>query len=204
MESIVEPRTESGKTELFPGFDLWNEVTHRLVDYHGYDLEAVVRLVNERYEISTLTVRQRPGGDAITGIGLRGIKPAAIVRNTMIANAGLVLWPRFAFGLLTPAEAAAAKAAGPTMESLQAVARIYRSADAVQEPPTKAVQNIFELPARTAGAWIAKAKAEGLIPRESAATDDAHEPSRERAYSGFDDGPALSDPGHDRTGRDDA
>jgi hypothetical protein len=41
---------------------------------------------------------------------------------------------------------------------------VYRAAVATQSPPTKAVQDVFDLAARTAGSWIAKAKAKGYIP----------------------------------------
>jgi hypothetical protein len=71
---------------------------------------------------------------------------------------------RIAFGLLTKAEAESAKAAGPLDDSLRKVAMVYRAALATQSPPTKAVQDVFDLAARTAGSWIAKAKAKGYIP----------------------------------------
>ncbi|MHA7284839.1 hypothetical protein ACX80I_01025 [Arthrobacter sp. MDT3-44] len=158
------PRQEAGKTTLFPGFDLWNEVDAELDDYHGYDIRALIRLTQERLEIDQLEILRRKGGPAITGTGIRDLQPPAIVRKSLSALAPDEYRKSVAYGVLSTEEAKAAKASGPTQESIEAVAKVYRSAYAVQSPPTKAVQEVFGLSPRTAGSWIAKARAKGLIP----------------------------------------
>lgn len=158
------PRESAGRTTIFPGFELWNEVDAKLDDYHGYDVEALIRLHSERLEIDELKVIRRADGPPVTGIGIREFSIPAIVRWSLTANAPTRREERVAFGLLTAAEAEAAKAAGPLDDSLRKVAMVYRAALATQSPPTKAVQDVFDLAARTAGSWIAKAKAKGYIP----------------------------------------
>ncbi len=61
-------------------------------------------------------------------------------------------------------EALAAKEAGPVDDSLRKVAMVYRVAQATQGRPTAAVQQAFDLPYRTAGSWIQKAKFKGYTP----------------------------------------
>lgn len=164
LKATHTPIEAAGKTTLFPGFELWNEVEARLTDYHGYDVHALIRLHSQRLEVDELKIIRRPDGEPVTGIGIRDISIPAIVRKSLLANAPIDREERVAFGLLTKAEAEEAKAAGPLDESLRKVAMVYRAAGATQSPPTKAVQDVFDLPARTAGSWIAKAKAKGYIP----------------------------------------
>jgi hypothetical protein len=163
-EYIYRPRESGGKTTIFPGFDLWNEVDAELDNYHGYDVRALIRLHSERLEVDELTVIRRAGGEPVTGIGIRDLSIPAIVRKSLSANAPAEREERIAFGLLTKADAESAKSAGPIDDSLRKVAMVYRAALATQSPPTRAVQDVFDLPARTAGSWIAKAKVKGYIP----------------------------------------
>lgn len=164
VEYIYRPRQSAGKTTIFPGFDLWNEIDAELEDYHGYDVQALIRLHAERLEVDELKVTRRPGGEPVTGIGIREFSIPALVRKSLSANAPEQREERIAFGLLSKADAESAKAAGPVDDSLRKVAMVYRAALATQSPPTKAVQDVFDLAARTAGSWIAKAKAKGYIP----------------------------------------
>lgn len=171
VENRYTPRKGAGKTTIFPGFELWNEVDAELRDYHGYDVQALIRLRAERLEVDELTVMRRDGGEPITGIGIRELSIPAIVRRSLTANAPAAREERIAFGLLTSDEAEEAKAAGPVEDSLRKVAMVYRAALATQSPPTKAVQDVFDLPARTAGSWISKAKGKGYIPDASQAAE---------------------------------
>lgn len=164
VEYMYRPRTSAGKTTIFPGFELWNEVDAYLGDYHGFDVEALIRLHSERLEVDELKVIRRTDGEPVTGIGIREFSIPAIVRKSLRASAPADDEERIAFGLITKAEADDVKAAGPLDDSLRKVAMVYRAALATQSPPTKAVQDVFGLAARTAGSWIAKAKAKGYIP----------------------------------------
>ena len=171
FEYRYRAREQAGKTTIFPGFEIWNEVDAELDDYHGYDVKALIRLHSERLEVDEFKVIRRPEGEPITGIGIRELSIPAIVRKSLAANATSQRGERIAFGLLTKAEAESAKAAGPLDDSLRKVAMVYRAALATQSPPTKAVQDVFDLPARTAGSWIAKAKAKGYIPEPEQTAD---------------------------------
>lgn len=53
--------------------------------------------------------------------------------------------------------------AGPTTETLQWVARVYRIGEIWAEPPAKTVRDAFELPASTATYWIKQARGRGLL-----------------------------------------
>lgn len=48
---------------------------------------------------------------------------------------------------------------------LTLVADIYIAAGLAGMPPTKAVREHFDISQSTAGAWVAQARAEGLLPR---------------------------------------
>ena len=47
-------------------------------------------------------------------------------------------------------------------ETLRIVARIYRVAYLVGDPPTKKVENVLDLPRSTAGRWVAAARGKYL------------------------------------------
>lgn len=68
-----------------------------------------------------------------------------------------------AFGAIPAADAAQAKADGPTDNTLQLVGRVYTLMYAVQGTPAKDLAEVFDVSVRTAGAWIAKAKTAGYI-----------------------------------------
>ncbi|GAP57327.1 hypothetical protein AHiyo1_01590 [Arthrobacter sp. Hiyo1] len=173
MQCETIPYKPAGKTTLFPGLELWNEVTQRITNHSGYDLVVVSRLIEEKYEVHRFTVLQRPGGPAVTGIALRDFSLPTIVRTTLGRGTDLDSESDPAFGLIGVEEARAIRDAGPTRHSLEAVAKVYRTAHAVQAPPTKSVQETFAIPARTAGAWIAKARDLGLIPSQRQDTKEA-------------------------------
>lgn len=52
---------------------------------------------------------------------------------------------------------------GPTDENLQTIARTYRFCRLVGTPPTKAIQEIFNLPRSTATRWVAAARKKGFL-----------------------------------------
>lgn len=53
--------------------------------------------------------------------------------------------------------------AGPTTETLQWVARVYRVGQIWEEPPAKTVREAFGLPASTATYWIKQARGRGIL-----------------------------------------
>ena len=56
---------------------------------------------------------------------------------------------------------------GPTKSTLALVALVYSVAHVLSQPPAKAVETAFGLPARTAARWIARARADGVLKRPS-------------------------------------
>jgi hypothetical protein len=55
------------------------------------------------------------------------------------------------------------RAEGPTDSTLKVVARYYRLAEAINEPPTKAVQECLQIPRPTAANWVSRARSAGLL-----------------------------------------
>lgn len=168
------PREAAGKTTLFEGFDLWNEVEVTLDGYRGFHVRAVVRLHHRRYELDELHVTRLDDGREITGAALREITPPFLVRRVLRTHRE-PLWGTSALGLFLPEEVEAAKAEGPTQNTIRMAAMVYLAAAAVQDPPARAVREVFAVSPRTAGNWIAKAKAAGFIPED----DDAADPDEE-------------------------
>jgi hypothetical protein len=162
-------------------------VDAELDDYHGYDVQAVIRLRGRRFEMDELTVTRRDDGEQVTGFGLRALKPPAIIRNAVgrsLANFppdrsdGSVAFissepgTAVAYGAVTAADAAAAKSDGPIDSTLRLVGRVYTLAYAVQDRQAKAIAETFGVSARTAGAWISKAKAAGYVAADDEEDDD--------------------------------
>lgn len=59
------------------------------------------------------------------------------------------------------------KSAGAVDWVLEEIALVYNIAQISSQPPAKAVEKAFGLPARTAARWIAKAKERGILNRPS-------------------------------------
>ncbi|RCW38485.1 hypothetical protein DFQ14_12228 [Halopolyspora algeriensis] len=158
-----EPVYESGKTEIAPGLELYNQVWVRAFGYHGYNVHLHVQLENERLGVSDMRVEQRPGGPPVTGEALRSIVVAQFVRRSVRASINEQLpfdepEARVANGILRTEDRDRMKEAGPVTETLRAVSQIYRFALAAGDAPTKAVQEVFEVPRYTADRWVAKAR----------------------------------------------
>lgn len=164
----VEKR-QAGKVELLPGLRLWREVTVVADDYKGYGVEVRVVLDDGRLTAREVTVTQREGGPPVTGEALRQVTVAAFVRRSIEASAPDI--PRepgesfqlVAFGLLQPPDVTRMRDAGPVAETLGWVAKIYTLALATGDRPTKAVEEVFEVPGYTATRWVAKAREKGLL-----------------------------------------
>lgn len=149
------------------------EGTVKLTDYHGFDVSAVVAYDGERLVVDSLTVTRRAGGEPVTGEALRKITIQAMLRDNLRAATrirgghGSQLpegTPVRGFQMITEEEVERLRQAGPAAETLAWVARIYRAADAIGDPPTKAVREAFGISQSTAGNWIGRARSAGLIP----------------------------------------
>lgn len=60
-------------------------------------------------------------------------------------------------------DAEAVRAAGPTDESLRAVASVYLLAKFIGEPPARTVELMLDMPRTTASQWVRKAKERGIL-----------------------------------------
>jgi hypothetical protein len=105
-----------------------------------------------RYLVEHVAMTAREGGE-VTGEVLRRVKLAESLR--LIARAAMspyeADWPR---------ELAAA---GPTTETLRAVAQIYRVALLAGDAPTQAVAERLGVPRSTAGRWVTRARDRGFL-----------------------------------------
>lgn len=175
IQPTYVPNSAAGQTQISPGLTLWNEVDFSVAGYQGYDVSGVIRLHGKRLELDELTVHRQDDGEQITGFGLRGLQPPAIIRRSLSV---LATYPPggealadsatdfTALGVVRTEDVDAAKAAGPTDTTLSLVGRVYAAAYAAQDRPAKTVAELFAVSPRTAGAWIAKAKAAGHIITE--------------------------------------
>lgn len=160
--------------------------TVRVEDYEGFDLVASVVFTSGRYECDELCVRRRPNGPQVTGEAIRGIPVAGIIRDAVArmllqvsADADGTATASSPLHLDIPSGLAAG---GPTDEALRLVAKVYRVAQALGQPPTQSVQRDLELPRSTAGRWISLARKRGLLEPPPVkpypkARDDADGPS---------------------------
>ncbi len=145
--------------ELSPGVVLPERfsVNTNFGDYpYAVDFEAV--LEGDRFVCESLRCRRRPGEDPVTTEGLREIPVARLLR---IAAERLLAGPD-GKDKMRPAFPRVLED-GPTNDALLHVAGMYRLAQACGEPPTKAVEDRFNLARSTAGRWISMARRKGLL-----------------------------------------
>ncbi|MGI8868763.1 MAG: hypothetical protein ACR2F6_07920 [Mycobacteriales bacterium] len=72
-------------------------------------------------------------------------------------------WTEWSQDRLSDEDIARLKAAGPTEDTLKWVARSYRLALILGEPPTRAVERDLRVPRSTAGRWVALARERGHL-----------------------------------------
>lgn len=159
--------------EVADGVRVFEHGTVTLTDYHGYDVTAVVVYDGERLVVDSLKVSRRSDGEPVTGEALRKITVQAVLRDNLRAATRISGGrgseippgtPARGQQMLTEETAERLRLTGPEPETLEWVARIYRAADVVGDPPTKAVRETFGISQSTAGNWIGRARAAGLIP----------------------------------------
>lgn len=163
--------------ELVPGLKIRRQANVQLVGYRGYDVDADIVVTDAgRAEVHRLTVSKRDDGEPVTGAALRSIAVQAVVKAyvKMEVGAWLPVDPGtrvVAFGILEESEAQRLRGLGPVPETLEAVSKVYRLADFLEDPPTKSVEAAFGVSRSTAGAWIGRARSAGLIPPAKDGTD---------------------------------
>lgn len=171
-----KPIKSAGTTQIHAEITLWNEVEFRVDGYHDYDVSGLIRLHAKRLELDEFKVSRMRDGKEITGYGLRELQPPTMIRRSLSV---LRNYPPddsepdldddqtssiFGSNIVTHADIESARTAGPSSrESLFLVSKIYMLAQAIQDRPAKAIQELFGVSPRTAGNWIAKSKAAGFI-----------------------------------------
>jgi len=132
-----------------------------------YDVEIWVELEGDRFECVELKAERKPGGPPITSEGIRRLPVQDLVRSAaMEAVYKRKKNPKGTAVILTPTRLRGYKRlaeAGPTEDTLEHVALVYRLAYACNESPTKAVEGSFGLARSTAERWVSKARDLGLI-----------------------------------------
>ena len=130
--------------------------------------EVLIDVVPEagRLVAQEVRIRRTDGGPPVTGEAIRSIPVAGLVKLAatlaleVIEHDGYTEWsPR----ILTPETALRLRENGPTTETLDWVAYLYRLGLLMGEPPTKAVEVRLGIPRSTAGRWVAAARDRGPL-----------------------------------------
>lgn len=130
-----------------------------------YDLEMEVDFVGDKLACTRLQATRRDGGSDVTGEGLRAIPVARLVQE-VIATVLLEVDPPVRAGehamhpFVWPPDDFAGH--GPTDEALRHVARVYRWAHAIGEPPVRTLEGLG-LSRGTANRWVSMARKQGLL-----------------------------------------
>jgi hypothetical protein len=160
----------SGVVEVAPGFRISAQYDSLFRNHNGYDVHISAGITPQfRLEVAELTVKRTEGGPAVTSEGIRSIAVQSLVREIIQLQIEEDAYsdgeyPTKGFGTLKEEEALRLKKAGPTQETLEWVARIYKIAELLDKPPTVAVEDAFSVSRSTAGAWIGRARAASLLP----------------------------------------
>lgn len=144
-----------------------------------YDLALTLQPQNGSLVVQAMQVSQQPGGEPVTVDGLRAI-PLTSYRDA--GSWGLYLHhdkvhqrasgPRVVREPITyPEDGIKAAKYGPNDDALEALALIYKVALIIGRPPTREVATELNLTRPTAGRWVMKARAKGLLPAVAEKTD---------------------------------
>jgi len=134
-------------------------------DAQGFDLVARVEPQHGRFVITELTIRQRADGPPVTTDQIRSLPLTALAQaaSRLVETAEYPTLDDMESPDFTPETVARLVAAGPTEETLNAAAWIYRRALIMGEPPARAVHETFEITRSRADRWISMARQRGLI-----------------------------------------
>jgi hypothetical protein len=128
-------------------------------DNHGgvdVELTAEYRPDTGRYEPEEVVVRRH--SLPVTGETLRMLPIAAMLRDAVAAY--MAERPEM---FLPQGDLRELAAAGPTDDTLRAVARVYRAAALLGDPPARRVVEAFGIPRGTASGWVMRARDRGLL-----------------------------------------
>ena len=134
----------------------------------GHDVDVRIVVVDGRLAAGEVTVGRHEGGGPVTSEALRGIPVGRLVKRAGGAvqhvrerhdSGGTTVGPAW------PSEEEGAYVArhGLDDDTLRIVARVYRVAYLIGDPPTKKVEALLELPRSTAGRWVAAARERGYL-----------------------------------------
>jgi hypothetical protein len=137
----------------------------------AYDLELEIAFQDGRYVCSGLRMRQHDDRGPVTGDAIRSVPIKMLVRQGVYAylleeqepaeeGVRLIAWR----DKVKPPEDLAKQ--GATEETLRWVAQTYELAVALNDPPTKTVQDMLGVSRATAGRWVAEARKRGLLDGE--------------------------------------
>jgi hypothetical protein len=159
-------RVTTGKTQIVPGVVGPTEIKQDNfvipTTHGGMDVELTVRFDHGRY----VCTEMRATGDVITE-AVRQVRITEFVTIMLLLDPVMTELPNprgiDPWGLQVPADVREA----PTSRSLKWVAHIYAYGLAIGTP-TKAVEELIELPRATASRWVRIAKEQGYIPESPA------------------------------------
>ena len=120
-------------------------------DWQGYNVEADVELIGGRYHCRAVRVVQRSDGAEVRGEALRTLSLSRVIR----AGVQYVDWLHERRKLEPPPSEDDRK--------MDWVARTYRRAYAVGDPPKQAIAQGLGVSPATAGRWISRARQAGLL-----------------------------------------
>jgi hypothetical protein len=169
---IEAPEPDVPEIQLSAGLALPARLAFEVDDFEGYNLRFGIALDDGRYVCRALEVQQRDGGPPVTAESIRTVPVKEIVR----AGVRNALLGRQLFDTVfdavreqrEPAQTyqvpAGLKVKGPpTDDLLRWVAQTYELAYALNDPPTKSVQDALGVSRATAGRWVAEARRRGLL-----------------------------------------
>ena len=119
-------------------------------------IDAEYRDVSGRYEVAAVTVSRRSDGE-VTGLALRQVPVAALLRQGVVD----VLFPGDPARYEPAPNVLAAQ--GPTDDTLRMVARVYRLATLLGDPPAQRVAEALAVSRSTASNWAIRARDRGLL-----------------------------------------
>lgn len=136
-----------------------------------YTVSMTLDMVSGAIRPTAVTVSADEGSPPVTGTILRAVKVSELSRMVLLAavHRGRPDFQEHVVSIepdsltVSDAEQATIRQAGPTDESLAAVAFFYNLAMLIGGPPARYVELKLGLPRTTASKWVRRAREKGLI-----------------------------------------